>query len=128
MKSRIAFFILALFAGMGAVKAQGGGFQQRSVEERVKMVMDKLGDLKLDNDQTVKTDSAFTNYYRSIQKLRQGMQPGTRPDRTEFEKIRNDRDDQLKKIFNDAQYKKWKDEIEPAMRPQRGGGGGGNNQ
>jgi len=130
MKSKIAFIILALFSSIGFLRAQGGGYQQRTVEERVKMVMDKLTDLKLNSDQTVKSDSVFTNFFRSTDKLRAGLQPGTRPDRTEIDKLRNDRDDQLKKIFTDDQYKKWKDEIEPAMRQQRGGGGnsGGNNQ
>jgi hypothetical protein len=35
------------------------------------------------------------------------------------------RDAKLKVIFTEAQMKQWKDEIEPSMRPQRGGGGGG---
>ena len=130
MKSRIAFIILALFSSIGFVRAQGGGYQQRTVEERVKMTMDKLTDLKLNPDQTVKTDTVFANFYKSIDKMRAEIQPGTKPDRSVFEKVRNDRDDQLKKIFTDDQYKKWKDEIEPAMRANRGGGGtsGGNNQ
>jgi len=129
MRSRLAFLFVILFSSVGAVMAQGG-YQQRTVEERVKMVMDKLTDLKLDKDQTAKTDTVFTNFFTSMDKMRQNMQPGTMPDRSQFEKLRNDRDDQLKKIFTDDQYKKWKDEIEPSLRQQRGGGGnrGGNNQ
>ncbi|MGH2564547.1 MAG: hypothetical protein ACRDE5_08540, partial [Ginsengibacter sp.] len=47
---------------------------------------------------------------------------GNRPDRSVFEKMRNDRDEKLKAIFTDDQYKKFKDEVEPTMRPQRQGG------
>jgi hypothetical protein len=46
----------------------------------------------------------------------------------------NDRDDKLKAIFTPEQFKKYKDEVEATLRPQRpqGGGmqssgGGGNN-
>ncbi len=35
------------------------------------------------------------------------------------QKMAADRDDELKKIFDEGQFKKWKDEIEPSLRPQR---------
>jgi protein CpxP len=41
-------------------------------------------------------------------------------------KLMEERDEKLKKIFTDEQYKKWKDEIEPTTRPQRQGGGNSN--
>ncbi len=51
---------------------------------------------------------------------------GNPPDREQMrektEKMNADRDEKLKKIFNEQQYKKWKEEIEPNMRPQRRGG------
>jgi len=122
------FFLLAavMLTGAMAVKAQGGGMQRRSVEENVKIVMEKLADLKLDKDQTVKTDTAFTQYYKAREVMFEEMRGGG-GDRTQMRekmtKLNDDRDEKLKKIFTEAQYKKWKDEIEPAMRPQRPGGG-----
>lgn len=113
---------LCLFVSVSfmAVAQQGGG-QQRTVEERVKTVMDKLTPgLNLDKDQQTKTDSVYTDYYKSMQKLREQMQQGNRPDRSEFEKIAGDRDEKLKTIFTADQFKKFKDELEPALRPQRG--------
>lgn len=111
-----------------AVKAQGGGMQRRSVEENVKMVMEKLADLKLDKDQTVKTDTAFTHYFKDRDKLFEEMRGGG-GDRSQMREkmtaLSADRDEQLKKIFTDAQFKKWKEEIEPSLRPQRGQGGPG---
>jgi hypothetical protein len=112
--------------------AQGGpGGQRMTLEERVKMVMDKLTDFKLDKEKTKKTEAAFTDYYTSQQKMREEMMgSGTPPDRDAMrEKMQGfakDRDEKLKAIFTEEQFKKWKDEIEPSLRPQRPGGGGNN--
>lgn len=124
MKSRIivlasAFMLLASFGF-----AQGGGFQRRTVEERVKMVMDKLTDFKMDKDKSDRVDSVFTDYYRSMDKMREEMMSGGgMPDRQamreKFMKLMDERDAKLKTEFTDDQYKKWKEEIEPSMRPQR---------
>jgi periplasmic protein CpxP/Spy len=127
-----ALGLLSFFA-MNAQQGGGGGMMRMSIPDRVKSVMDKLADFKLDKDKTALTDSAFTNYYTAAQKMRQdAMAGGGQPDRDamrdKMQKLMGERDDKLKKIFTDDQYKKWKDEIEPTTRPQRPNGGGGNNQ
>lgn len=126
----LASFALLSFCAVNA-QGGGGGMQRMTVPERVKMVMDKLADFKLDKDKSALTDSAFTNYYRGQQKMREEMMAGGgQPDRDamreKMQKLAAERDDKLKKIFTDDQFKKWKDEIEPGMRPQRPAGGGGN--
>lgn len=128
------FFLLlaaVMLTGTIAVKAQGGGMQRRTVEENVKMVMEKLGELKLDKDQTAKTDTTFTHYFKDRDKMFEEMRSNN-GDRSQMREkmtaLMTDRDEQLKKIFTEAQYKKWKEEIEPSMRPQRGGGGPGGRQ
>ncbi len=131
MKNTILLSVLCLFAGILTATAQGGGnYQRRTVEERVKTTLEKLTpELKLEANQTALTDSAFTGYYRSMDKLREGMQQGTRPDRTQYEKLIAERDEKLKKVFSAEQYKKFKEELEATMRPGRGGNrpaGGGN--
>jgi hypothetical protein len=104
--------------------ANAQGPQRRTVEERVKAAMEKATPaLSLNATQVPQTDSVFTDYYRAMDKLRESMQPGTPPDRTVFEKLSADRDEKLKKFFTEDQYKKWKDEVEPSLRPQRRGGG-----
>ena len=128
MKKTI-FLLLAIVVTGVSVNAQGGGGMRHSPEERTKMVMDKLADFKLDKDKWDQTDSVFVNFYRTQQKTMQDMRAGGgTPDRdkmmAEFKKMSDDRDAKLKNIFTADQYKKWKDEIEPSMRPQRGGGGG----
>jgi len=133
MKKKILLFSAFALLSFCAVNAQGGGggMQRMTVPERVKLVMDKLADFKLDKDKTALTDSAFTEYYRGGQKMREeAMAAGGQPDRDamreKMKKLADERDEKLKKIFTDEQYKKWKDEIEPTTRPQRPAGGGNN--
>jgi hypothetical protein len=59
-----------------------------------------------------------------MDKIREGMQPGTPPDRSVFEKATNDRDEKLKTIFTADQFKKFKDEVEPSLRQRRQQGQG----
>ncbi len=120
MKKTFLFAVLLLSAGF--IMAQGGG-QRRPIEERVKMVMEKITPaLSLDKDQQPKTDSIYTDYYRAMEKFRETLDPGTRPERSQFEKFVIERDEKLKKVFTEAQFKKFKEEVEPTLRPQRGGG------
>jgi len=133
---KVIFLITIAITGVLAVQAQGGGgggFQRRTPEERLKMVKEKLTDLKLDKDQTTKSDSAFIDYYRAQDKMFEDMRAGGgAPDRDamreKMQKLAAERDDKLKKIFTEDQFKKWKDEIEPTTRSQRGGGGPGGNR
>jgi len=135
MKKAIFLMITVAIAGIYTANAQGGGggFQRRTPEEQLKAVKEKLVDLKLTPDQTTKSDSTFAKYFRSRDKMMEEMRAGgAQPDRDAMreksQKLATDRDDELKKIFDEGQYKKWKDEIEPSLRPQRRqGGGGGNN-
>ncbi|WP_276479545.1 hypothetical protein [Paraflavitalea pollutisoli] len=133
MKKAIFLLITVVVAGIYTANAQGGGggFQRRTPEEQVKAVKEKLVDLKLSTDQTTKSDAVFLKFYKDRDKLFEEMRGGGGDRdamREKSQKLANDRDEELKKIFDEAQFKKWKDEIEPTTRPQRrGGGGGGNN-
>ncbi|OQP50417.1 hypothetical protein A4H97_00820 [Niastella yeongjuensis] len=132
MKKAILLLVIAI-SGVLAVQAQGGGgYQRRTPEERLKMVKEKLVDLNLDKGQTAKSDSAFLDYYKAQDKIFEEMRAGGgAPDRDAIRekimKLAGDRDEKLKKIYTDEQFKKWKETIEPATRPQRGGGGRGGN-
>lgn len=119
MKSKInMLFALMLMATTG-IYAQG--MQRRTVPERVKATMDKITPaLNLDESQQTKTDSAFTDYYTSQMKMFQDARAsGNRPDRSEFQKLTDDRDAKLKEIFTADQYTKFKNEVEESLRPQR---------
>ncbi len=123
MKKQVSIFLAVFALSVGSLMAQGQGGQRLSVEDRVKAVHEKLSDLKLDTDKQAKTDSIFTNYYTSLQKQREEMMASGTPDREAMRdkmlKLNIDRDEQLKVVFTDDQFKKWKNDIEPALRPQR---------
>lgn len=124
MKKQIALSLMALFVTMASVMARSQGVKRLTVAERVKAVNEKLADFKLDNDKLIKTDSVFTAYYTSMQKQREEMMSGGgTPDneavRDKMLKLNIERDEQLQLIFTNDQFKKWKEDIEPAMRPQR---------
>ena len=130
MKKQVLLVLSMLLAVVMVANAQGQGQgQRRTVEERTKAAMEKVTPaLSLNATQVPQTDSVFAEYYRGMDKLRESMQPGTPPDRSVFEKLAADRDEKLKKVFTEDQFKKWKDEVEASLRPQRRQGGGGGQQ
>lgn len=128
MKKTILFLAL-LFAGGVAANAQGG-FQRRTVEERVAVINQKLDSaFKLDKTKLDAADSIFANYYRATDKAREeAMSGGGQPDfqaiREKMQPLLEDRDKKLQDILTEEQYKTWKEQIELSMRPRRQGGGG----
>ena len=128
MKTKFFLMLLTLCGGIVMAQAQGGGFPRRTVEERAKAAMDKLADFKLDKEKADQTDSVFTQFYRAADAKRQEMMAGGSPDRDkmreEMQKLNGERDEKLKKVFTADQFKKFKDEIEATLRPQRPPGGG----
>ena len=129
MKTRTSMLLAFLFAATVNTYAQEGSIQHRTIEERVKAVVDKISDsLKLNEAQQQNTAAVFTEYYTSLRKSREEARAnGTRPDRSVIEKLSNDRDDKLKGIFTEDQFKKFKDDIEPGLRPQHPQGTQGSN-
>lgn len=126
MKKKVFLLASAALMTVFAVNAQGGGMRT-PIPERVKAIMDKLADFKLDKDKAALTDSAFTGFFKSQEKAMEDMRAsGGGFDRDKMmetrKKLVDERDEKLKKIFTADQFKKWKDEIEPTTRPQRPGG------
>jgi periplasmic protein CpxP/Spy len=116
--------LFAIIAGFSYSSFAQGGPQRMTVEERVKLVMEKFAEFKLDAAKTKEVDSVFTHYYKGQEKVRQElMGSGERPDpqvlRDKMQPLVTERDDKLKGILTEEQFKKWKDEIEPSLRPQR---------
>ncbi|MEI9911322.1 MAG: hypothetical protein WDO71_17660 [Bacteroidota bacterium] len=133
MKKMLFVFTAILLAGIATVNAQGGGngFQRPPIAERVKTVLEKLEPFKLDEAKKVQVDSIFTQAYRTQDAKRDEMRASGSQDRdamrAEMQKVTADRDDKLKKVLTEDQFKEWKEKIEPSLRPQRPGGGNGNN-
>lgn len=115
----------ALFS-ITAVNAQGGGGQRQTPEERTKATIEKLAVLNLDTAAKSKTQAVIADFYTSQQKAMEEMRAGGTFDRdamtTKRKELSDARDAKLKTIFTTEQMKKWIDEIEPSLRPQRGNG------
>ena len=123
MKNKIGFLLLVLIASIQVGNAQPG--QRLSIEERVKIVHEKLDSaFKLDAAKLVQTDSIFANYYRQQEKVFQDLRnAGGGFDREaimeKMQPLTDARDKELKAVLTADQFTKWKDEIEPSMRPRR---------
>jgi len=130
MKTKITWTIIFLVFGAIAANAQGG-FQRRTVEERVQIIQQKLDSaFKLDKAKLAEADSVFASFYRSTDKMRdEMMSAGGQPDfqamREKMQPLMDERDKKLQGILTQDQFKTWKDQIEPSLRPRRQGGGGG---
>jgi protein CpxP len=120
MKKYLFLSAIVFLISSAAVNAQ---MQHQTVQERVTATMAKLTDLKLDAATTTKADSIFTNFYTAQQQAMQDMRASGQMDRDAMKQKRQqleaDRDAKLKAIFTDDQYNKWKNDIEPTLRPQR---------
>jgi hypothetical protein len=133
MKKSIIITLLFIATGATALMAQGGGgggFQQRTPEERLKIVHFKIDSaFKLAPDKMALVDSIFINSYRDSDKLRKEFMDSGNQDfaamREKMQPINDSRDAKLKTALGDEMYKVWKEQIEPTMR--RGGGPPRNN-
>lgn len=125
MNRKISLLVVALLGAIFTINAQGG-FQRPSVEERVKTTMQKLESFNLDDSKKTALDSIFTQTYKALDAKRDQVRNNTEGGeeraalREEMKKLMDERDEKLKKVFTEEQYKKWKDEIEPSMGRRRG--------
>ncbi len=122
MKKQLVVIALTAFSFIGTATAQGG-FQRRTVEERVKSVHEKLDSaFKPETAKMKALDAIFTDYYTTQDKTRDDMMAaGDDRDamRAKFTELADARDAKLKLELTQEQMKIWKDTIEPSLRPQR---------
>jgi cell fate (sporulation/competence/biofilm development) regulator YlbF (YheA/YmcA/DUF963 family) len=127
MKKQIVLMLFAAIFSLTTLHAQGGGGQRQTPEERTKATMEKMAPLNLDVDAKKKTEVVITDFNNEQQKAMEEMRASGTIDREAMMAKRKElseaRDARLKTIFTADQLKQWIDEIEPSLRPQRGGGG-----
>ncbi len=137
MKKQFLFALAFMLAvNVAAFAQQGGGNgQRRTPEERAKMTVERLTkQLQLNNDQAVKLDTVYTRFYKDMQKMREEAQAGgNRMDREAFRKMGNERDEKVKSVLTEEQFKKYKENQEktrgwggPIGGGRNGNRGGGN--
>lgn len=129
MKRSTIVFMLLIATGSLSVMAQGGSFQQRTPEERLKPVHYKIDSaFKPDAAKMAKVDSIFLASYAEIDKMREEFRTSGSKDiqamREKMKPINDARDAKLKPLLGDDNFKIWKEQIEPTLR--RSGGRGNN--
>jgi periplasmic protein CpxP/Spy len=128
MKKQLLLMMSAAVISITTVNAQGGGQQRMTPEERIKFTIEKMAPLNLDAATKANSDAIITDYINGQQKAMDDLR-ASGGDRDAMmakrKELADARDVKLKAIFTEAQFKQWKDEIEPSLRPQRPAGGGG---
>ena len=133
MKKQFLLLATALLVGTTTMYAQGG-FQRQTPEERLKPIHEKIDSaFKLTAEKLAKVDSVFLESFKQQEaKMAELRSGGERPDREAMmamrQQLADERDNKLKEDLTEEHMKIWKNELEPSLRPQRGGGnrGGGN--
>ncbi|MBP9098518.1 MAG: hypothetical protein KBF74_06855 [Ferruginibacter sp.] len=119
---KVIVFLFAACVFITSANAQGGG-QRQTPEERAAAAMEKMAPLNLDSVVKVKTNVIITDFFQNQQKAFMEMRESGNVDREAMmakrKELAGERDAKLKLIFTEAQMKKWVDEIEPSLRPQR---------
>lgn len=116
MKNKFTLLFMLMIVCILSAQAQQGPGQRRTPEERTKMTIDKLSDsLNLIAAQKTDVDAVYLEYYKAQDKLRENLSPGTRPEKTDLDKIIEVRDAKLKIILKEEQFAKLK-AMEAAMR------------
>lgn len=137
MKKQVLLLAVAAITGFTAMAQGGGNFQRRTPEERLKPIHEKIDSaFKLDAAKMKQVDEIFLNSFKEQDKKMEEMRAGGgQMDRDAWQaarqKMTEERDTKLKAVLTEEQMKIFKDQIEPSLRPQRGGGnrgGGGRGQ
>ena len=121
MKKMILLLVLGLVTTV-VTYAQPGNFPRRTVEERVAAVHAKLDSaFKLEAPKMADVDSVFAEYYKAQDKIREELfASGERPDRetmqAKMQPTLDARNEKLKKLLTEEQFKIWTEQIEPSMR------------
>jgi RPA family protein len=129
MKKQLVLAAVLVLTGAFASYAQPGGGMRRTVAERVQMVHQKMDSaFKFDAAKLAQIDTVFAVYYRSTDQAREEIMAGggdRAAIREKMQELINARDKELSVLLGEANFTKWKNDIEPGMMPRRGPGGGG---
>lgn len=124
MKKKILLLVSAVCFSVSLLMAQDR-MQRQTPEERTKATIEKMAPLNLDEATRAKTEPIIAEFYNAQQKAIQEMRESGTNDRDAMMAKRRElavaRDAKLKLIFSQEQMKKWIEDIEPSLRPQRPG-------
>lgn len=122
MKKQILFLVAAICFNITSLMAQEN-MQRQTPEDRTKTAMEKMALLNLDTATKAKTQMIIAGFYTAQQNAMREMRASGNMDREAMmakrKELADARDAKLKLIFTEEQLKKWINEIEPGLRPQR---------
>ena len=128
MKKHLVLLAFASLFAFSSAMAQGGGGQRMTPEERTKVAMEKMAVLNLEADATSKATVIINDFYKAAQTAMEEMRASGSTDREAMmakrKTLADERDSKLATVLTADQMKKWKEEIEPSLRPQRPAGQG----
>ncbi|MEO6583144.1 MAG: hypothetical protein ABIO05_02400 [Ferruginibacter sp.] len=115
----MALFVITITSAV----AQDGQPQRQTAEERTKSTMEKLSPLILGANELIKTEAVFLDFYKTQQKAMEDLRASGSFDREAMmakrDEMAKQRNEKLKALFTAEQFKKWSEEVEPSLRPQR---------
>jgi len=121
MKTKLLLAAITIFLGICNCFSQpgNGGMKPPSLEERLKMVNEKICQpLKLDNTQVEKVSSAFNDFFTEMDKLvDKSTNPPTRPEKSKVDALAKIRDEKVKQAIPEALFTKYL-ELEKTTRPK----------
>jgi hypothetical protein len=121
MKTKLFLTAITILLGISNCFSQPGkgGMKPPSIEERLKMVNEKICQLlKLDNTQSEKVNSAFNEFFLEMDKLvDKSTNPPTRPEKSKVDALAKIRDDKIKQVLPEGLFTKYL-ELEKTTRPK----------
>jgi len=122
MKKQILLLVAGICFSITSLMAQEN-MQRQTPEERAKSAMEKMAPLNLEAEAKTKTEVIMLDFYTAQQNAMKEMRASGDVNRETMmakrKELADARDAKLKLIFTTEQLKKWVDEIEPGLRPQR---------
>ena len=120
----VTAFFISLFIGACFAQPQsdGKGRKPPTVEERLKMVNEKICQpLKLDKNQTAKVSVAFKEFFTEMDKLIDfKSNPPRMPEKSKIDALAKIRDNKVKKVIHENAFDKYL-ELEKSTRPPHEG-------
>lgn len=117
MKSKFFLAAITIILSVSNCFSQpgNGGMKPPSIEERLKMVDEKICQpLKLDKTQTKKVSVAFNEFFVEMDKI---AQPPARPEKSKADALAKIRDDKVKQAIPETLFTKYQ-ELEKSTRPK----------
>ena len=132
MKTKDIILALCIFIGISSPAISQKAADNKEVKAKIEHAVEKMdAALKLEKSRRTIIEEIFTAFYTEQQKLKDNLQrPASgmaqgltgqsfQSTRKRNEALHLEREKRLKKELSEAEYKKWKTEIEPSLHSNK---------